>query len=99
VLQRVEQAGYPEFWQLTPQQARAQYEKTVTVLDARPVKLHKYDEGIAYAERLRAAGNRVELTRYEGMIHGFYSMSGAVDAARRALQQSADALQQAFAII
>jgi hypothetical protein len=33
------------------------------------------------------------------MIHGFYSMSGAVDAARRALQQSADALQQAFAII
>jgi acetyl esterase len=56
-----------------------------------------YDEGIEYAERLRAAGNRIELSNYAGMIHGFYNMSGAVDAARQALAESARALKQAFA--
>jgi hypothetical protein len=31
------------------------------------------------------------------MIHGFYLMGGAVDAARRAITQSAAALKEAFA--
>lgn len=56
------------------------------------------DEGIDYAKRLIEAGNRVTLVNYEGMIHGFLLMGGAVDAARRALQQSAEALRGAFAM-
>lgn len=57
-----------------------------------------HDEGVAYAERLRAAGNPVELVDYPGMVHAFYSMSGTVDTARDALARSAQALRQAFDI-
>ena len=56
-----------------------------------------HDEGLAYGERLRAAGNQVEIIDYPGMVHAFYSMSNAVDAAKDALQRSAEALRQAFA--
>jgi acetyl esterase len=55
------------------------------------------DEGVDYAKRLIEAGNRVALINYEGMIHGFYLMGGAVDAAKRAIAQSAQALREAFA--
>ncbi len=54
------------------------------------------DEGIAYAERLEAAGNRVELTNYQGMIHAFVSLGGVIDAAAQAIVQSARALRRAF---
>jgi acetyl esterase len=54
------------------------------------------DEGVEYAKRLIESGNRVTLVNYEGMVHGFLLMGGAVDAARRALTQSALALRQAF---
>jgi len=55
------------------------------------------DEGIEYAKRLIEAGNRVTLANYEGVTHGFYLMGGAVDAARRAVAQSAVALREVFA--
>jgi acetyl esterase/lipase len=54
------------------------------------------DEGIEYAKRLIEAGNRVTLANYEGVTHGFYLMGGAVDAARRAVAQSAAALREVF---
>jgi acetyl esterase len=54
------------------------------------------DDGIAYADRLRAEDNVVELATYPGMIHPFFSMGGAIDAGRRALSQAAEALRQAF---
>ena len=55
------------------------------------------DEGVDYAKRLIESGNRVTLVNYEGMVHGFFLMGGAVDAARRAIAQSAAALKDAFA--
>ena len=55
------------------------------------------DEGVDYARRMIEAGNRVTLVNYEGMIHGFYLMGAAVDAAKRAIAHSAQALREAFA--
>jgi acetyl esterase len=54
------------------------------------------DEGIEYAKKLIEAENRVRLSNYEGMVHGFYLMGGAVDAARKAVDESARALREAF---
>lgn len=56
------------------------------------------DQGEAYARRLAAAGGSVELTRYEGMVHGFFTMTGAVDAARHAVAQAAAAVRGWFAL-
>ena len=50
------------------------------------------DEGEAYAEALRAAGCEVELTRYDGLIHGYFGMQAAVAASRTAMRQACDAL-------
>lgn len=54
------------------------------------------DEGIAYAKRLMEAGNRVRLSNYAGMVHGFFLMGGAVEQARRAVAESATMLREAF---
>ncbi len=40
------------------------------------------DEGEAYAKRLREAGVRVSLKRYDGMVHGYLGPDGIQDAAR-----------------
>lgn len=55
------------------------------------------DEGVDYARRLIESGNSVRLSNYEGMIHGFYLMGGVVDAAKRAVAESAQHLREAFA--
>jgi acetyl esterase len=52
------------------------------------------DEGEQYAERMRAAGVPVELTRYDGMAHGFFTMSGVLAGARRAVAQAAEYLRK-----
>jgi len=54
------------------------------------------DEGEQYAERLRAAGVPVELARYDGMTHGFFTMTGALEAAREATARAAEYLRKAF---
>jgi acetyl esterase len=53
------------------------------------------DEGEAYAEKLRAAGVPVKRTRYAGMIHGFFSCGGAIDAAHDAIAECGEALRAA----
>jgi len=55
------------------------------------------DEGEAYGHRLRGAGVEATITRYEGMVHGFFGMTAAVDKAREAMAQAAAALKAAFA--
>lgn len=55
------------------------------------------DEGEAYAAQLKAAGVRIEVHRYAGLIHGFVNMIGGIDAAALALHDAATALRTAFA--
>ncbi len=44
------------------------------------------DEGEAYARAMAAAGVRVELRRFDGMVHGFLDMGPVSEAARIAVQ-------------
>ncbi len=55
------------------------------------------DEGEAYAEALRAAGVAVRMTRYDGLIHGFFGMQDAIPAARPAFSEAIDALREHLA--
>jgi len=53
------------------------------------------DEGEAYAKRLEGAGVAVTCTRYPGMIHPFFSWTGAIPQSLDAIQQVADAVRTA----
>jgi len=55
------------------------------------------DEGEAYARRLIAAGVPTQLTRYSGMIHGFFTMPNLFDQTSAALEQCAEALRGTWA--
>lgn len=54
------------------------------------------DEGAAYADKLRAAGVPVTYVLGEGMIHGFWNMSGLVKAAGAAIAAASEALRAAL---
>ena len=55
------------------------------------------DEGEAYAARLREAGVPVVLTRYDGMIHGFFGMGAMLPQGTSAINEAAASLRAAFA--
>jgi acetyl esterase len=54
------------------------------------------DEGVMYADKLRAAGVRVELEIYRGVTHEFIKMGRIVAEARQAHADAAQALRHAF---
>jgi acetyl esterase len=56
------------------------------------------DEGEAYAKLLEQAGVPVVCTRYAGMIHPFFSLSGAIPQALDAIQQVADGVAGSRAV-
>lgn len=56
-----------------------------------------HDEGVAYAEALKAAGVTVRHKDYAGMIHGFISFAPGVDGAVEAHRDAAAELRAAFA--
>lgn len=55
------------------------------------------DEGLQYAHRLSAAGNRAALVNFERQIHGFITMGRVIDEADVAVQVCASQLRQALA--
>jgi acetyl esterase len=55
------------------------------------------DEGELYAARLREDGVPTDLVRFEGVMHGFFSLTDELDAAIEAQELAACALRRAFA--
>jgi acetyl esterase len=55
------------------------------------------DEGEAYARKLVESGNLVQLRRYLGTIHGFFTMQGILQVAREALNEAGAFLRQHLA--
>ncbi|MEK6409641.1 MAG: alpha/beta hydrolase [Acidobacteriota bacterium] len=55
------------------------------------------DEGEMYAARLRESGVDAAMVRYDGMIHGFFSMAGVLEQGRNALELAAAHLRSAYA--
>ena len=54
------------------------------------------DEGEAYAQRLSDAGVKTEMTRYDGVFHGFFGMGAAIDKAKQAVDEACTALRSTF---
>jgi acetyl esterase len=56
------------------------------------------DEAEQYAARLQAAGVPVTLLRYDGMIHAFMTLVGAIDRGRLAIDEVVSSLRASFEI-
>lgn len=65
---------------------------TVITAEVDPLR----DEGEAYAKRLQADGVATTLTRYNGVMHEFFSMSGILDKGKQAVMEAGTALRTAF---
>jgi acetyl esterase len=56
------------------------------------------DEGEAYGLRLEEAGVPVDVQRYDGMPHGFFSFAAALDGGRSAFADATSRLRSAFGL-
>ena len=54
------------------------------------------DEGEFYAEKLHAADVPTTLSRYDGMVHGFFAMSGILDGGKKAMAEASAWLAEIF---
>ena len=52
------------------------------------------DEGEAYGQKLLENDTPVIISRYDGVIHGFFSMAPALDKASIAIKEACDAMNQ-----
>jgi acetyl esterase len=84
-----------EDWRASPIKARSLANLPSTLIVAAQCDV-LCDEGVAYAEALRAAGTKVERKEYAGMIHGFFGMTPAIDDAVRAQSDVSKALRSAL---
>jgi acetyl esterase len=66
---------------------------TVITADIDPLR----SEGAAYAQKLVAAGVKVDFRNYTGVTHEFFGTGAAVDDAKLAVAQAAIGLRRAFA--
>jgi len=55
-----------------------------------------HDEGLAYAEKLRAAGVKVTVADYAEMVHGFIYLQTVLPQAREAVAEAAQAVKKAL---
>jgi acetyl esterase len=55
-----------------------------------------HDEGDEYAAKLKAANVAVDHTCWPGMVHGFASLGGVIDAGKVLIDQTGAALRKAF---
>ena len=54
------------------------------------------DDGEAYANRLKEAGVSVKYSCYDGLVHGFLSVGGAIPRAKEAIDEAASELRAIF---
>jgi acetyl esterase len=54
------------------------------------------DEGLAYAEKLRAAGVPVTVRRYDDQLHVFFTLVNYLESADEAVRDAARAIRAAF---
>ncbi|TAM10671.1 MAG: alpha/beta hydrolase [Nevskiaceae bacterium] len=83
-------------WRMSPNQAKNHANlpsATVVVAEFDPLR----DDGIAYGETLKKAGVHVDLMRFDGVIHDFTLMDGAIPAGRAALKKIGAAVGKALA--
>jgi acetyl esterase len=57
------------------------------------------DEGRAYADRLEASGTPVVYREYAGMVHGFVTSAGVLDAGKQAVRDVSAELRSAFTTV
>jgi acetyl esterase len=55
-----------------------------------------HDEGLAYAEKLRAAGVKVTIADYADMVHGFIYLQTVLPQAHEAVREAAKAVKKAL---
>ena len=65
---------------------------TVITADIDPLR----SEGAAYAQKLIAAGVRVDYRNYPGVTHEFFGMGAVLDDAKQAVSQAAQGLRRSF---
>ncbi len=56
------------------------------------------DEGEAYGQRLRESGVQTRISRYDGVIHGFFWMAGVIDRSREVIDEMGHELRAALAV-